>query len=85
MAGILGVSCGAYYQRAKREASGVKKEGDKELIGLIRLIQERHHGRYGSHRVRETLALFSYSFADRRSDRASRQSISPCHYSLFMV
>jgi hypothetical protein len=33
----------------------VKKEGDKELIDLIRRIQERHHYRYGSSRVRETL------------------------------
>jgi hypothetical protein len=35
--------------------SGVKKEGDGELIDLIRRIQERHHYRYGSPRVRETL------------------------------
>jgi transposase InsO family protein len=55
MAGIFGVSSSAYYQRAKREASGVKKEGDKELTGLIRLIQERHHYRYGGLRVREAL------------------------------
>jgi transposase InsO family protein len=47
MAGIFGVSSGAYYQRAK-------KEGDGELTSLIRLIQERHHYRYGS-RVREAL------------------------------
>jgi transposase InsO family protein len=33
----------------------VKKEGDGELIDLIRRIQEQHHYRYGSPRVRETL------------------------------
>jgi transposase InsO family protein len=55
MAGVLGVSSSAYYKWAKQEASGVRKEGDGELIDLIRRIQERHHSRYGSPRVRETL------------------------------
>jgi transposase InsO family protein len=55
MAGIFGVSSSAYYQQAKKEESGGKQEGDKELTGLIRLIQERHHYRYGSPRVRESL------------------------------
>jgi transposase InsO family protein len=37
------------------EAGGVRMDGDGELIDLIRRIQERHHYRYGSPRVRETL------------------------------
>jgi predicted DNA-binding transcriptional regulator AlpA len=32
MAGVLGVSRSAYYKWAKQEASGVKKEGDKEQV-----------------------------------------------------
>jgi transposase InsO family protein len=43
------------YKWAKKEASGVRKEGDEELVGLIGRIQERHHYRYGSPRVREAL------------------------------
>jgi transposase InsO family protein len=55
MAGVLGVSSSAYYKWAKKEASGGRKEGDGELVDLIRRIQEQHHYRYGSPRVRETL------------------------------
>jgi hypothetical protein len=55
MTGIFGVSSSAYYKRAKKEESGGKQEGDEELTGLIRLIQEQHHYRYGSPRVREAL------------------------------
>jgi putative transposase len=33
----------------------VRKEGDGELVDLIRRIQEQHHYRYGSPRMRETL------------------------------
>ncbi|MDR2796499.1 MAG: IS3 family transposase, partial [Spirochaetaceae bacterium] len=55
MAGNFGVSCGAYYKWARKEESGGKKEADRELIDLIRRIQEQHHYRYGSPRVRETL------------------------------
>jgi transposase InsO family protein len=55
MARVFGVSSSAYYKRANKEASGVKKEGDEELIGLIRRIREQHHCRYGSPRVREAL------------------------------
>jgi transposase InsO family protein len=55
MAEVLGVSSSAYYQWAKKEASVVNKEGDEELIDLIRRIQEQHHYRYGSPRAREAL------------------------------
>ncbi|MDR2796278.1 MAG: IS3 family transposase [Spirochaetaceae bacterium] len=55
MAVVLGVSSSAYYKQAKKEEAGVGKEGDGELIAMIRLIPERHHYRYGSPRVRETL------------------------------
>jgi transposase InsO family protein len=52
-AGIFGVSCSAYYRRAKYGVSGMRKEADAELADMIRRIRERHHCRYGSPRVRE--------------------------------
>jgi hypothetical protein len=55
MAGVLGVSSSAYYKWAKKEASGERKGGDEELVDLIGRIQEWHHYRYGSPRVREAL------------------------------
>jgi transposase-like protein len=54
MAGVFGVSSGAYYKWVKKE-SGERKEGDAEPVDLIRRIQEQHHYRYGSPRVREAL------------------------------
>jgi transposase InsO family protein len=55
MAEALGVSSSAYCQRAKKEASGVRKGGDEELEDLIRRIQEQHRYRQGSPRARGTL------------------------------
>jgi transposase InsO family protein len=55
MAGVLGVSSSAYYKWAKKGEAGVRKEGDGELADLIVRIQEQHHYRYGSPRVREAL------------------------------
>jgi transposase InsO family protein len=55
MAELFGVSCGAYYRWAKYGVSERRKEADAELVDLIRLIQEKHHYRYGSPRVREEL------------------------------
>jgi len=55
MAGLLGVSRGAYYQWAKRGVSERRDRADAELIRLIRQIAARHHGRYGSPRVRREL------------------------------
>jgi hypothetical protein len=40
---------------AKKEVSGVGKEGDEELADLICRIQGQHHYRYGSPLVREVL------------------------------
>jgi hypothetical protein len=55
MAGIFGASSSAYYRRAKKGGAGKRKQADAELADLIRLIQEQHHYRYGSPRVREAL------------------------------
>jgi transposase InsO family protein len=55
MAELLGVSWSAYYRRAKYGVSEWRKEADAELVRLIRQIQERHHYRYGSPRMREEL------------------------------
>jgi transposase InsO family protein len=59
MAALFGVSCGAYYRWAKYGVSERRKEADAELADLIRRIQEKHHYRYGSPRVKEEL-LNSY-------------------------
>jgi hypothetical protein len=45
--GISGVSCSAYYRRAKQGISQRRREAGAELADLIRRIQERHHYRYG--------------------------------------
>jgi transposase InsO family protein len=55
MAGLFGVSNSAYYRWAKYGVSENRKEADAELVDLIRRIQQRHHYRYGSPRVREEL------------------------------
>jgi hypothetical protein len=55
MAGVFGVSSSAYYKWVKKGVFGGRKEADAELVELIRRIQEQHHSRYGSPRVRETL------------------------------
>jgi hypothetical protein len=69
MAGVFGVSSSAYYKRAKRETSGVKKEGDGELIDLIRmhliprcLILKCYNAQfYFLSRLRLTICLFEVS------------------------
>jgi transposase InsO family protein len=55
MAGLLGVSCGAYYQWAKYGLSDRRAKADAALVELIRKIVMHHHYRYGSPRVREEL------------------------------
>src|SRR5215469_5386910 len=55
MAGLFGVSRGAYYKWARAGVSGRRKEADAELLCLIRQIVARHHRRYGSPRVRQEL------------------------------
>ena len=55
MAGLFGVSGGAYYKWAKNGVSQRRNRRDAELLRLIREIQRKHHNRYGSPRVREAL------------------------------
>jgi len=55
MAGLFGVSRGAYYQWARNGVSQRKAIADAELLRLIREIAARHHRRYGSPRVRQEL------------------------------
>jgi transposase InsO family protein len=55
MAGLFGVSGGAYYRWAKQGVSERRSKADAELTGLIREIVVNHHRRYGSPRVREAL------------------------------
>jgi transposase InsO family protein len=55
MAGLFGVSGGAYYKWAKHGVSQRRSKEDAELLRLIREIVIKHHRRYGSPRVREAL------------------------------
>ena len=55
MAGLLGVSRGAYYKWARDGVSRRRETADAELARLIREIVIRHHRRYGSPRVRREL------------------------------
>ena len=55
MAGLFGVTSGAYYQWAKHGVSERRSLRDAEVLRLIREIQRTHHKRYGSPRVREEL------------------------------
>ena len=55
MAGLFGVSRGAYYKWARDGVSQRRKTADAELLRLIREIVLRHHRRYGSPRVRQEL------------------------------
>jgi len=55
MAGLFGVSPGAYYQWARNGVSQRRKTADAELVRLIREIAVRHRGRYGSPRIRREL------------------------------
>jgi transposase InsO family protein len=55
MAGLLGVSSGAYYKWRKNGVSERRDKRDAGLLRLIREIQRRHHNRYGNPRVRKAL------------------------------
>jgi len=55
MAGLLGVSCNAYYQWARNGLSQRREAADAELLSLIQEIVAKHHRRYGSPRVRREL------------------------------
>jgi putative transposase len=55
MAGLFGVSRGAYYQWGKNGLSQRRKTADAELLRLIREITAKHHRRYGSPRVHREL------------------------------
>jgi transposase InsO family protein len=57
MAGLLGVSRGAYYKWLKDGCPGRDKNPDAWLINLIRKIAVRHHRRYGLLRVRKELLI----------------------------
>jgi hypothetical protein len=53
MAGLLGVSCNALVPMGQVRGVPGRSEADAAgLVDLIRRIQERHHYRYGSPRVR---------------------------------
>jgi putative transposase len=55
MAGLFGVTGGAYYKWRRNGVSQRRQEADAELVRLIREIVEQHHRRYGSPRVRQEL------------------------------
>ena len=55
MAGLFGVTSGAYYRWAKNRGSERRRQRDARLLCLIRNIQRQHHNRHDSLRVREAL------------------------------
>ena len=55
MAGLFGVSRGAYYKWVRGGLSEWRKIYDEELVSLIRKIVEENSRRYGSPRVRRDL------------------------------
>jgi CarD family transcriptional regulator len=57
MTGLLGLSAGAYYRRAKYGQPTRQREADAMLPRLIRETAARHHRRYGSPRARVELRL----------------------------
>jgi transposase InsO family protein len=57
MAGLFGVSRGAYYKWVRMGVSSRCQESDAELVRLIREIQTEHHRRYGSPRVCKELRV----------------------------
>jgi len=69
MAGLFGVSRSAYYRWARNGVSQRRKEGDAELVRLIREIVIRHSRRYGSPRVRRELR-------DAYGKRVSRKKVA---------
>jgi transposase InsO family protein len=69
MAGLFGVSRGAYYKWAKNGVARRRKEADAELLALIREIAARHRRRYGSPRVRRELR-------DRYGKRVSLKKVA---------
>ena len=68
MAGLFGVSRGAYYKWAKNGVSRRREAADAELIGLIKEIVKKHHRRYGSPRVRQELL-------DKHGKRVSQKKV----------
>jgi transposase InsO family protein len=75
MAGLLGVSRGAYYQWAKHGVSERRNAADAELIRLIRQIAARHHRRYGSPRVRQELRqVYGKSVSLKKVARLMREN-----------
>ena len=56
LAGIFGVSCSAYYKRAKQQGVSLRREEeDAEWVRLIRELEEEEQYRYGSLRERDPL------------------------------
>jgi hypothetical protein len=67
MAGLLGVSSGAYYKWARYGWSQRRSEADAELLRFIREVVEAHHFRYGSPRVlRELRAKYGMRVSGKR-------------------
>ena len=69
MAGLFGVSRGAYYKWARNGVSRRREASDAELISLIEGIVKKHLRRYGSPRVRQELL-------DKYGKRVSRKKVA---------
>jgi len=74
MAGLLGVSCGAYYKWARNGTSQRRQQADAELVRLIREIVEKHCRRYGSPRVRKELIKLGIRVSLKKVARLMREN-----------
>ena len=75
MAGLLGVSRGAYYRWTKGGVSLQRKTADTELIRIVREIVTRHRRRYGSPRVRrEMLKVYGRRVSLKKVARLMREN-----------
>jgi len=74
MAGLFGVSRGAYYQWLKAGRPSRENNPDAELVGLIREIALKHRRRYGILRVRKELrAKHGISVSRKKVARLMRE------------
>jgi transposase InsO family protein len=75
MAGLLGVSRSAYYQRAGRGISQRRRIALTDLIRLIREIVTKHHRRYGSPRVlKELRTAYGKKVSLKKAARLMREN-----------
>ena len=74
MAGLLGLSCGAFYKWFKHGFSRRREKADAELLSLIRKIFDNNHGRYGSPRVHQELRKLGKRASLKKTAKMMREN-----------